>query len=147
MLLQSNWSEWNPTSVKKPAFSSEIVSPVCTGETVDSPWRTQREREPQRSDKKDAVLLAGARLFTRQGFQGTSLDDIAKSLGVTKPTLYYYIANKEEILIECVERALTAFQQGLAAMNAATIPQNAGRKFCVKDPKKIKRRCNLFCGR
>ncbi len=84
---------------------------------MDSPWRTQREREPQRSDKKDAVLLAGARLFTRQGFQGTSLDDIAKSLGVTKPTLYYYITNKEEILLECVERGLTAFHQGLADLS------------------------------
>ncbi len=80
---------------------------------MDSPWRTHRAREPQRSDKKDAVLLAGARLFTRKGFQGTSLDDIAQSLGVTKPTLYYYIASKEEILMECVERGLSTFHQGL----------------------------------
>ncbi len=96
--------------------SSAISSPARTGKTVDSPWREHRERESQRSDKKDAVLLAGARLFTRNGFQGTSLDDIAQSLGVTKPTLYYYIANKEEILIECVERGLTAFHQGLATL-------------------------------
>jgi acyl-CoA synthetase (AMP-forming)/AMP-acid ligase II len=83
---------------------------------MDSPWRAHRASEPQRSDKKDAVLLAGARLFTRKGFYGTSLDDIAQSLGVTKPTLYYYIANKEEILIECVERGLTAFHEGLIAL-------------------------------
>ncbi len=93
--------------------SSALASPARSGKTVDSPWRTHRAREPQRSDKKDAVLLAGARLFTRKGFQGTSLDDIAQSLGVTKPTLYYYIASKEEILMECVERGLSTFHQGL----------------------------------
>jgi acyl-CoA synthetase (AMP-forming)/AMP-acid ligase II/AcrR family transcriptional regulator len=97
-------------------ISSALASTARKGETVDSPWRAHRASEPQRSDKKDAVLLAGARLFTRKGFQGTSLDDIAQSLGVTKPTLYYYIVNKEEILIECVERGLTAFHQGLAAL-------------------------------
>jgi long-chain acyl-CoA synthetase len=102
--------------VQKTASTFAIASPARTGKTVDSPWRTHRANEPRRSDKKDAVLLAGARLFTRKGFQGTSLDDIAQSLGVTKPTLYYYIANKEEILIECVERGLTAFHQGLAAL-------------------------------
>ncbi len=97
-------------------ISSALASSARKGEAVDSPWRAHRANEPQRSDKKDAVLLAGARLFTRKGFQGTSLDDIAQSLGVTKPTLYYYITNKEEILIECVERGLTAFHQGLAAL-------------------------------
>ena len=102
--------------MQKNPTSSALASTARKGEAVDSPWRAHRASEPQRSDKKDAVLLAGARLFTRKGFLGTSLDDIAQSLGVTKPTLYYYIANKEEILIECVERALTAFQQGLAAL-------------------------------
>jgi acyl-CoA synthetase (AMP-forming)/AMP-acid ligase II/AcrR family transcriptional regulator len=99
--------------MQKHSALSAIASPGSAGKTVDSPWRAHRAREPQRSDKKDAVLLAGARLFTRKGFQGTSLDDIAQSLGVTKPTLYYYIANKEEILIECVERGLSTFHQGL----------------------------------
>ena len=71
--------------MQKHSASSAIASPAGTGNAVDSPWRA---RELQHSDKKDAVLLAGARLFTRNGFQGTSLDDIAQSLGVTKPTLY-----------------------------------------------------------
>ena len=75
------------------------------------------EREKQHKVKKDAVLLAAARLFTVKGFQGTSLDDIALSLGVTKPTLYYYIENKEQILFECVERGLEMFRSGLLALD------------------------------
>ncbi len=83
-------------------------------EVDPSPWRTDRERRPQRGAKRDAVLLAAARLFTSRGFQGTSLDDIARSLGVTKPTLYHYIANKEEILFECVQRGLAALRACIA---------------------------------
>ena len=82
-------------------------------ELSDSPWRADRARGQHRSAKRDAVLLAAARLFTKNGFQGTSLDDIAHSLSVSKPTLYHYIANKEEILFECVQRGLGALRAGI----------------------------------
>lgn len=62
--------------------------------------------------------MSAARLFTLKGFQGTSLDDIAQSLGVTKPTLYYYITNKEQILFECVERGLALFRAGQEELDA-----------------------------
>ncbi len=82
-------------------------------ESAESPWRATRERAPHRDAKRDAVLRAAARLFTTRGFKGTSLDDIAASLGVTKPTLYHYIANKEEILFACVQRGLDALRTGI----------------------------------
>ena len=73
---------------------------------VESPWRSRRQRQPERHAKTEAVLQAAARLFYRRGFHGTSLDDIARSLGVSKPTLYYYVASKEQILFACVERGV-----------------------------------------
>ena len=94
-------------------------------ELADSPWRNDRERQQPRSAKRDAVLSAAARLFTHRGFQGTSLDDIAQSLGVTKPTLYHYVANKEEILFECVRRGLGALR---ARIEEATERGLAGRQ-------------------
>jgi len=92
---------------------------------ADSPWRTDRETQQPRSAKRDAVLSAAARLFTEHGFQGTSLDDIARSLGVTKPTLYHYIASKEEILFECVRRGLGALR---ACIDEATERGLVGRE-------------------
>ena len=86
-------------------------------EIVESPWRTLRERQNERQHardaKRDAVLLAAARLFARAGFQRTSLDDIARSLDVSKPTLYHYIASKEDILVACVQRGIDAFCAGV----------------------------------
>ncbi len=86
--------------------------------SVESPWRVHRERQNSREAKRDAVLLAAARLFAKTGFQGTSLDDIARSLDVTKPTLYHYIANKEEILFACVQRGLDALADGIEETRA-----------------------------
>lgn len=51
--------------------------------------------------KRTALLREAARAFSARGYHDTSLDDVAKTLGVTKPALYYYVKNKQEILFEC----------------------------------------------
>jgi len=63
-------------------------------------------REEKRKQKLDVILRNAATAFMNQGYYRTSLDDIAKMQNVTKPTLYYYIDNKEDILIKCEEQAL-----------------------------------------
>ena len=75
-------------------------------------WPLPEERARGRELKRDAVLSAAARLFNQNGFHATSLDDVARALGVTKPTIYHYFANKDEIVFECTRR-------GLAAISAA----------------------------
>jgi AcrR family transcriptional regulator len=42
-----------------------------------------------------------------EGFRETSLNDLADELQVTKPTLYYYVENKEDILFQCLYTAIT----------------------------------------
>jgi len=90
-------------------------------ERSPSPWQrhAQRHRQ-QRDDKRAAVVQTAARLFARHGFQATSLDDIAASLGVTKPTLYHYIANKEEILFACAQHGVDALLRGIEDSSAAS---------------------------
>ena len=64
--------------------------------------------------KRDAVIRAAAREFNRKGYHNTSLDDIAARLEVTKPTVYYYVTSKEQLLFQCfvagVERIREAFR-------------------------------------
>lgn len=62
-------------------------------------------REEKRQLKLDAILRHAAAAFMDKGYYKTSLDDIARLHKVTKPTLYYYIKNKEDILIKCEEVA------------------------------------------
>jgi AcrR family transcriptional regulator len=79
-----------------------------------SPWAPVSAREQQREAKRNAVLQAAAQLFNERGFHATSLDDVALRLHVSKPTLYYYVKNKDEILFECVRAGLEMMQAGIA---------------------------------
>ena len=78
-----------------------------------SPWVHVSAREQQRETKRNAVLSAAAQLFNERGFHATSLDDIAARLNVSKPTLYYYVKNKDQILIECVRKGLQMMHEGI----------------------------------
>ena len=71
-----------------------------------SPFRTRVEKAQERAQKRDAVLTAAVRMFNARGYHATSLDDVAASLGISKPTIYHYLGNKEQVLIECVTRGL-----------------------------------------
>src|SRR5271170_1593352 len=79
-----------------------------------SPWMASHERQRDRELKRDAVIRAAAREFNRKGYHNTSLDDIAARLEVTKPTVYYYVTSKEQLLFQCfvagVERIRAAFR-------------------------------------
>lgn len=84
-----------------------------------SPWANAPDREQQREAKRQAVLEAAAQLFNERGFHATSLDDIAARLNVSKPTLYYYVKNKDEILLQCVRQGLEMTLEGIEASRQA----------------------------
>jgi len=99
-------------------MNSRRTSPSPSGKAspaAPSPWRASRERLRDRELKREAVIRAAAREFNRKGYHNTSLDDIAAALEVTKPTVYYYVTSKEQLLFECfvagVEHIRTAFRE------------------------------------
>jgi len=57
---------------------------------------------PKHEDKRTAILRTAARLFAEKGYEATSLDNIAETLGMHKATLYHYVDNKESILYQCL---------------------------------------------
>ncbi|MFT3761603.1 MAG: TetR/AcrR family transcriptional regulator [Pseudoxanthomonas sp.] len=59
-----------------------------------------------RDAKREAVLREASASFNKRGYHGTSLDDIARKLGVTKPALYYYFPNKQAMLKACFDQAM-----------------------------------------
>ena len=73
---------------------------------IASPFRSTRTNDHERREKRDALLRAAARMFSERGFHATSLDEVAASLGVTKPVIYHHLGNKEKVLFECMHMAL-----------------------------------------
>ncbi|MFI5956368.1 TetR/AcrR family transcriptional regulator [Cryptosporangium sp. NPDC051539] len=55
-------------------------------------------RQMSLDDRRREIITAAAGLFDRDGYSRTSMDDIAKTVGIAKPTLYHYFRSKEEIL-------------------------------------------------
>jgi len=56
-----------------------------------------------------------ARLFREKGYPYTSLDDITREIGITKPAIYYYFAAKEDILYEiCVTQIKKLMEEARA---------------------------------
>ena len=53
---------------------------------------------------KERILETALELFAQNGYLGTSMNDIAARLGITKAALYKHYAGKQEILKRIVER-------------------------------------------
>lgn len=67
-----------------------------------SPFPTAEQRDHARAAKRNAVLRAAVQMFNERGFHQTSLDEVAAKLGISKPTIYHYLGNKDQVLLECV---------------------------------------------
>lgn len=74
-------------------------------------WASADTRARDRERKRDAVILAAARAFRERGYHNTSLDDVARDLNVTKPTVYHYVENKEQLLFECFRAGLSQIME------------------------------------
>lgn len=54
--------------------------------------------------QRGKILKIAGRLFVRRGYLGTSIDDIAKTAGINKATIYYYFKSKKQILDQILIR-------------------------------------------
>ena len=95
----------------------------------DSPFRNAAQRESDRVAKRAAVLRAAVQMFNERGFFATSLDDVAASLGISKRTIYHYLANKDQVLLECVTIGL---RQLLQAAQEAEQEPGTGRDRLIR---------------
>ncbi len=76
-------------------------------------------RAPRADNRLPQILDAAARLFRTQGFQGASVRDIVRAVGMLPGSLYYHFATKEELLAavyaEGVQRISARVQAAIAA--------------------------------
>jgi len=100
--------------------------PRPAGQSPAPLWRSGRKRRAPAYDiKREAVISTAARLFQEKGYRATTLNDIAAALNVTKPTIYYYVQNKAEILAECRARTWDGISK---AIQDATASRKSGRE-------------------
>ena len=70
-------------------------------------WGNALPSHAERAElKRGSIVRAAAQCFNRSGFHGTSMDDIAARLGVTKAALYRYVRTKHELLFASFNMAM-----------------------------------------
>jgi len=90
-----------------------------TGPEPEDP--TPESKQPTSSDTRERILDVALDLFIEQGFDGTSLRQIAEQLGVTKAALYYHFESKEDILLALHMRLHAFGRDALARMGTEPV--------------------------
>jgi AcrR family transcriptional regulator len=94
------------------------VKGVTTNPTVDA-LRTGRRRM-FRAAREEQLLDLAEELFLTAGFDRTSMEDIARAAGVTRPVVYEHYGSKEGIYLACVRRARSRFNLDVMRAFAGT---------------------------
>jgi AcrR family transcriptional regulator len=62
------------------------------------------------------LLDKATTLFAEQGYEATSLQDVAEAVGVSRPALYHYVSSKEDLLTALVDRISSGLAESLGAL-------------------------------
>ena len=65
------------------------------------------------------VLRRAIDLFNRQGYDRTSIGDLARELGVTKSAIYHHVPSKEHLLAAALDEALDGLSEAIASASGA----------------------------
>jgi AcrR family transcriptional regulator len=80
-----------------------------------------RGRPSKATEQRQRVLTGAAEIFSRRGYRATTMNEIAAEVGLSKPTLYHYFHNKEELLIRLYEDVMNE-SLATALLIAKTVP-------------------------
>ena len=100
-----------PIKVKKLDAASDA------GDTASLVPGRKRARTRIQREKQDAILEAALDVFSREGFRGATIDQIAEAAGMSKPNLLYYFPKKEEIYTRLLTTMLDTWLEPLRQLD------------------------------
>ncbi|MFB9990889.1 TetR/AcrR family transcriptional regulator [Deinococcus oregonensis] len=88
--------------------------------------RKRLSREESRAQTREGLLDAAKMLFARQGFEGSSVEQIAEAAGYTRGAFYSNFESKELLLIALIERCFDDDLNGIAQLQGDLVSVSAG---------------------
>ncbi|HEY3882413.1 MAG TPA: TetR/AcrR family transcriptional regulator [Trebonia sp.] len=70
----------------------------------------------------EAVLAAAVEVFNERGYDGASMEDLSKRLGIAKSAIYHHVSGKEELLRMALDRALDGWSEAAESARALDAP-------------------------
>jgi AcrR family transcriptional regulator len=74
-----------------------------TSQQAEVPSAPTSRVQRKRGRRMQEILATAAELFGERGYEAVSLEDVAERLDVTKGSLYYYFASKDELVTAAIE--------------------------------------------
>jgi AcrR family transcriptional regulator len=97
------------------------LTPASAQARDDQPGGGQPGGGQPGASTRERILDVALDLFTDQGFDGTSMREIAERLDISKPAIYYHFASKEEILMALHMRLHEFGKAALARLAGQTV--------------------------
>ncbi|MEU6674024.1 helix-turn-helix domain-containing protein [Streptomyces sp. NPDC046853] len=104
---------------------------------MDTEAQPQRRTRMSRESRGAQLLDVAEGLFATRGFEGTSMEDIAREAGVSRPVVYAHYATKDAVYVACVRRARAELESQVrepeimieAGADIGVVMQRAGEVF------------------
>ncbi|WP_018331212.1 TetR/AcrR family transcriptional regulator [Actinomycetospora chiangmaiensis] len=94
---------------------------------------TPRANGSRAEEQRQRILAAAVGVFSRRGYRATSMNDVAAGVGLSKPTLYHYVATKQDLLVQIYEQVLDeSLASARAIVASAPTPLDAVRALIVE---------------
>lgn len=84
-------------------------------------------------EKRDHILAAGQRVFSRVGYNAATVKEIITEAGISRRTFYFYFGGKKEILLRLIDRFILNVKQIKDAVSPAALKSAAEvREQCIQ---------------
>ena len=81
---------------------------------------------------RETIVRTATRLFAQQGYPGTSMSDLAKACGISKPLLYHYVDDKYELLREITDGHVTRLEALVGEVEAMKLAPPARLRELIR---------------
>ena len=82
-----------------------------------------RPKSAEHDDKRRAILRRSAKLFAQNGYDRTSMAEVAEASGVSKALLYHYLVGKESLLFDILHAHLQELMDAVRAVDTKLVPR------------------------
>jgi AcrR family transcriptional regulator len=80
----------------------------------------------------DRLLAVAVEVFNQRGYDGTSMEDLSRRLGISKSAIYHHVASKDELLRRALDRSLGELFTVLADTRRLDVPAIAKLEYLVR---------------
>lgn len=113
-----------------PPIKVKMLPPDGAQGTASVPARKRPRAQTRiQREKQEVILEAALDVFSREGFRGATIDQIAEAAGMSKPNLLYYFPRKEEIYKRLMTEMLDVWLQPLREIDSVGDPVSELRSY------------------